>query len=249
MKRLVLILVCAIVASSASALYIDDFSASSIDRIYGTTAAPIVDGPPLAGVLGLSRTTEFSTPAQLIDLGGGNFYCSSNVAFYAPFGSAGAAINNGAGVYGAATFSYDNFIVEFTPDDIVKVKVDPDHAGFGKSTIIRVTIGDGTNSATLEEVWTTADYITDSYEKVGDTWVKTFNAYLDPEFSGADFKAKNAALDLLNISEISVYIETDSAGDYLIEGFETTAEFIVPEPATIGLLGIGALSLLKRRRA
>jgi hypothetical protein len=109
----------------------------------------------------------------------------------------------------------------------VNVDFDPDHVGNLKSTVMSITLNDGLNSATVSTTWTT-------YATLPRTVVA---------FNVPDFATNNPSLNLSSIDSVLMTYETDQAGDASFYGISG-----VPEPATMSLLAVGAVALLRRRR-
>jgi len=104
---------------------------------------------------------------------------------------------------------------------------DPDHVGYQKATVMSFTLDDGLNSATVSRSWT--------------TYISPFPRTL-VTFNVSEFTAANPSLDLSSIDSILFTFESDRAGDIAFYG-------IIPEPATLSLLALGGLALIRRRRA
>ena len=110
----------------------------------------------------------------------------------------------------------------------LSVDFDPDHVGYQKSTVMGFTLNDGLNSATVSTAWTT-------YTEPFPRTVVTFNV--------PDFTTANPSLDLSSIDSILFTFEGDCAVDAAFYGISG-----VPEPATMVLLAIGGLAILRRRK-
>jgi hypothetical protein len=108
----------------------------------------------------------------------------------------------------------------------LSVDWDPDHVGNQKSTVMSFTLNDGVNSATASRTWTT--YATPLRA------VETFGL--------SEFTTNNPNLNLSSIDSILFTFQSDRAGDAAF--YSITA---VPEPATLALLALGGLALLRRR--
>ncbi len=74
-------------------------------------------------------------------------------------------------------------------------------------------------------------------------------------FSGTNISFNGATHNTLVLNEVGttvVLTYTNANGDYGWEGLNNIQfveqEIVIPEPASLGLLGVGALALLKRRR-
>jgi hypothetical protein len=108
---------------------------------------------------------------------------------------------------------------------ILSVDFAPDHVGNQKATVMSFTLNDGLQSATASRSWTT-------YLLLPRT-VVTFNV--------SEFTTANPSLDLSSIDSILFTFESDSGGDAAFYS-------IVPEPATMGLLALGGLAVIRRKR-
>ncbi|RLA42637.1 MAG: hypothetical protein DRQ97_13750 [Gammaproteobacteria bacterium] len=110
---------------------------------------------------------------------------------------------------------------------------DPDHLAYQKNAAISMTISDGTDSSTV------------TYATWGPSYQPGEANYNPPRFDLDFLVADYTGVDLMAITSISLSIESDISGDYGLYGISTDA---IPEPATLGLVGLTTLGLLFRRR-
>jgi len=252
MRKLVTIfavvgLMLAISGAAQATIMIDDFNAKMVpvaapatyyagygwelNTAYGAsppyTYSVVYNETSVAGVLGGTRTTtaiNHNDGAVSVDLASDTTDQSISLSTKGWYPSSYGTLEllyNGGGGGGGLNQNMSSW-------SILSVDFDPDHVGNLKSTVMSFTLNDGLNSATVSKIWTT-------YATLPRT-VETFNV--------SDFTTVNPSLNLSSIDSILFNFESDNAGDaafYSISG--------VPEPATIGLLGLGALGLLRRRRA
>lgn len=104
---------------------------------------------------------------------------------------------------------------------------DPDHVGFGKASILRVTLSDGTHAATVSRTWTSFATPTRGIEM----------------FSASEFAGADASLDLSRIRSVEVGYESDYANDVALFGVLA----FIPEPASILLVAAAGMLALRRR--
>jgi hypothetical protein len=119
--------------------------------------------------------------------------------------------------------------LDLTTGTKFSVNLSTDHLAFGKNSVLRITLNDGSQNAVVSKIWTT--YVATGYEATYD-------------FAFADFLSNNQSIDLGSIDSIKLYMETDTSGDYVMSNFTTDA---IPEPATMCLLGLGALVLRRKK--
>lgn len=104
---------------------------------------------------------------------------------------------------------------------------DPDHVGFGKASILSVTLSDGTHAATVSRTW--SSYATP------DRSTETFNADA--------FARVEPALDLSRVRSVEVGYESDYANDVAL--FSVVA--FIPEPSSLVLMLAAGVAVLRRR--
>lgn len=137
-----------------------------------------------------------------------------------------AAINN-AFDFSTVVYSYSGFSIDLTTGTKLVLDFEPDQLTYETDAVISMTIGDGTDVSTVTH----------------DTWdaLPENPGRFDLDFLVADY----TGVDITAITSISLSIESSVAGDYGLYGISTDA---IPEPATLGLVGLTTLGLLFRRR-
>jgi hypothetical protein len=231
MKKLIticaVVTVLAIGSAAQATIVIDDYSSPAA----GWTLNAVTLGVPvtksetgLSGVYGSTRDTVYTVS------GTGLFGTSMTMGY------GWCAQNNGSSSWSKATLTYNGggaggLGLDLTSGTEFSVDTWFDHVGNGKNSVLSLTLNDGSQTATVSKIWTT-------YQAIGDYGTETF--------SFTDFLSANPSLNLSSIDSIELYLETDMAGDYaMVTGLTTDA---VPEPATVFILGLGALSLIRRKR-
>jgi hypothetical protein len=122
---------------------------------------------------------------------------------------------------------------DFSNGTKISLDVDPDHFGFGTTTVIDLTLSDGVNEATATKMWSTYTLPPDGFYSM--------------DFLFSDLLTDNPSLNLANIQSIELNYLADLSHDVSLDRITTDATN-VPEPATLGLLSLGGLAMLKRRR-
>ncbi|RKX38914.1 MAG: hypothetical protein DRP64_14960, partial [Verrucomicrobia bacterium] len=124
-------------------------------------------------------------------------------------------------------YSYSGFSIDLTTGTKLVLDFEPDQLTYETDAVISMTIGDGTDVSTVTH----------------DTWdaLPENPGRFDLDFLVADY----TGVDITAITSISLSIESSVAGDYGLYGISTDA---IPEPATLGLVGLTTLGLLFRRR-
>ncbi len=106
-----------------------------------------------------------------------------------------------------------------------------DPVGLNKNTVLSIAMDDGAQTATVAKIWTVYQVI---------------NFQVTEDFLFSSFLAQKPSIDLSSIDSITLYMETDQAGDYaLLTGFSTDA---IPEPASMALFALGGLAMMRRKR-
>jgi len=153
-------------------------------------------------------------------------------------GSGWATENNGSSSWSQSTLTYDaggaGLNLNLTSGTKLSVDRIFDHMGNLKNTVFSIKLDDGAQTATVSKIWTS--YVVS-------------NVQVTDDFLFSSFLAQNGSLNLASIDKITLYLETDKAGDYsLLTGLTTDA---VPEPSSIIALvaGLGPLLAFRRRRA
>ncbi len=232
MKKLIticaVVTVLAIGSAAQATIVIDDFNSPAA----GWTLKAVTLGVPLtksetglSGVYGGTRDTVYTVN------GTGLFGTSMDMGY------GWCAQNNGSSSWSKATLTYNGgggaggIGLDLTSGTEFSVDTWFDHVGYQKNSVLSLTLNDGSQTATVSKIWTT-------YQAIGDYGTETFLF--------TDFLVANPSLNLSSIDSIALYLETDMAGDYaMVTGLSTDA---VPEPATVCILGLGALSLLRRKK-
>ncbi len=142
----------------------------------------------------------------------------------------GFFISNGDSMNGEGKFelTYKVGSLDMTEAALV-VEIKPDHVGFGKNTVASLTLDDGSVQETIDIVW-------NSYQ--------SFSDYFDLVFSAHDF----GSVDVTDVRNITFAWECDLANDLSVDKIYVEGSNIVPEPATMAVLGLGSLICFVRRK-
>lgn len=236
MRGIIGFAIVALCVTSAQAYMIDDFTATDPAggwTLNGTTLGVAVakseTGLPLSNVFGGTRDTSFTEYGSLD---------ANMVMGYSAYYDWGWEVqNNSSSSWSVAELTYDGGGgaggLDLNLTTGTKLSVDRwfDHMGLGKNTVLSITLDDGAETATVAKIWST---------------YTVSNVLETEDFLFTDFLADNASLDLSSIDTITLYLETDQAGDYILaNGLSTDA---IPEPATIGLLGLVGLLFARKRK-
>lgn len=193
----------------------------TITAAYAETSVP--------GVLGGARTTtvinhdDGVVAVDLQSVGPGEHLSLSTPGWYSSSYGELHLLYNGGGGGGGLNLDMSSWAS-------LNVDFDPDHVGNQKSTVMGFTLYDGLNSASASTTWAT-------YTAPFPRTVVSFNVL--------DFIANNPSLDLSSIDSILFTFQSDRAGD---AAFYSISAVVVPEPATLSVLAVGALALILRRR-
>jgi len=231
MKKLMLVsalVVLAVGLSANATIVLDDFMTTNPAGGWGIIAATL--GTPvtmsetgLSGVYGGTRDTSYtvyvSKTGASMDMGYGETAQNNGSSGWS---KAALTYNSGGGAGGLGLDLMSG--TKFSVDRVF------DHMGNLKNTVFSITLFDGVQTATVSKIWTTYLYS---------------NVTVTEDFLFSSFLAQNAALNLSSIDTITLYLETDKAGDYLLTGGLYTDA--IPEPATIAILSLGGL-LLRRKK-
>lgn len=218
---------------SQATIIIDDYISTDPAGgwdLYATTFDTVVtkSETDLSGVYGGSRDTSYT-------VGNAGLQADLDFGTRMSLGDGWYSHSNDLSTWSKGTLTYNGggsgLGLDLTSGTKFSVDASFDHVGNEKQSVLSIIINDGTHTATVAKSWTT-------YESIGLT---------TEEFLFSAFTTVNPHIDLSSIDSIALYLETDNAGDYSVRNFSTDAT--VPEPATIVLLGLGCLVLLKRRNA
>ncbi|MBL4700020.1 PEP-CTERM sorting domain-containing protein [bacterium AH-315-I18] len=221
-NQIVLIIAVAMIFAAtqakAAVILIDDFASGVNLSTFGTNSA--VDDGPHAGVLGGYRDTAVNAP-----LGGLNVFYSpvvgNTIAFDALAGSSGtySSIYDGPGLGG----DLGQDLLGIAP---------------GGNFSLSIVKANG-NGAILVTVRDGSDRVHSSYKSFTNGFVGVLN-FNYGEYLGT-------GVDLSDVKNISLIVASGGvANDFTIGIF--TATQVVPEPASLSLLGLGALVMLRRRK-
>ena len=223
------IVVCALLSSAAPAaiISIDDFAEGSTNLVvYDGNATASDSDSSLAGVIGGRRDTDLlwlagSNDAVLRINFRGTTEFALLAAGPATQGEAALSYGQGGDLNADLTDSGSNEAIQlvFNTADFA-----------GTLTITVETAGVGTS------VWTGAT-------PSGLNNVSIPDGILDVPF--VDF-AGSASFS--NVDSITVELEAAPSGDYAITRISAVPEGYVPEPMTLGLLAVGGLAVLARKR-
>lgn len=132
--------------------------------------------------------------------------------------------NDGLGQF---SLKYEGMNADVTSQVYVNVAMNVDHLGSVVPSVMSVTLSDGTNTATVSKSWSE---------------LTTSGVMADYKFDLSDFLAASASLDLASIQSLQLDFLGDVACDLSIDSIT------IPEPATIALLGLGAVALIRRKK-
>jgi hypothetical protein len=116
----------------------------------------------------------------------------------------------------------------FSSGTAISVVFDPDHLGFGKDSILSITLKDGSGAQDTES------YI----------WPGGTDLYPTDPLS-MDFLLSDFAVDITDIYSIAWNYDADFANDV---SFHSISVNTVPVPAAVWLLGSGLMGLIGVRR-
>ena len=209
-------------------IIIDDFSGgwtihptlSQLD----TTLTKAESGYATTSVIGGSRNTAY-TPHNA-----GGATGTSGVDLYLEGPTPNwCNLVNGTKTWSEFTMTYDGgggtggLNLNLTGGTKFSVDIYTDHVGNGGySSLMSITLNDGSNVKTVSQALSVGAPIT-----------------YDILFSGF------TGVNLANIDSIAFHLQTDKAGDYNVVA-PLTAD--IPEPATLLLLALGGLAVIRRRR-
>lgn len=224
MKRIAFLATLA-VAGSAHAIVIDDFTTGSFSQDL-TTGSWV--GSQAGSMLGGERDAGFvvlDNPQSV------NVHMEAGSGFYVGAGGSQAMAEFG--------LDYDGAGDEI--DNTAPFEYGPGLTGFGLSASESVRISFLANDQDL-----TVNVFALSGQGTGTSSSTTIVAGgqtspFDVDFSFASFTG-NA--DLSNIDRLVIVFDTSPSGDFALSQVST-----VPEPASMAILGLGALGLIRRRRA
>jgi len=120
--------------------------------------------------------------------------------------------------------------VDFSPYSKIEFLWEGDHASYGNTTSVKLTLTDSSNNTFA--VTNTWSYI-------------AAHTLLDTEWNLVDFE--NAGVDTSSIEQVELKVNTDrefDGGLYMLKAVATP----VPEPSATVLFGLGGLALILRRR-